>query len=144
MWYRCLWLLLRRRTLSAQPEATPPGPLPPNLEEIVTGSNPSLRVDGTSTVMSFRFRVIRSPVALRWPAMKFLLMVPGPSAVGRVAWSWRDFERSRIVFGTCWRGGQIEPCRMTHTCCSVLMIHCGCWVASSGFPRWTWPLVTGR
>ena len=59
-------------TLSTQPEASPPAPLPPHLEEIVTGSHPSLGVDGRAslTVMSSRPRVIRSLVALKWSSMR--------------------------------------------------------------------------
>ena len=45
MWCRCLWFTVEW-TLSTRPEATPPRPLPPHLEEIVTGSHSSLGVDG--------------------------------------------------------------------------------------------------
>ena len=47
--------------LSIRPETTPPGPLPPHLEDIVTGSHPSLGVDGRTALtdllhVSFRLR----------------------------------------------------------------------------------------
>ena len=38
------------RTLSTRPEATPPGPLPPHLEEIVAGSHSSLGADGCAAL----------------------------------------------------------------------------------------------
>ena len=69
------------RALSTQPEASLPAPLPSHLKEIITGSHPSLGVDGHTVltdvldryVMSFRLqvirRVIRSPAALKWSAM---------------------------------------------------------------------------
>ena len=39
------------RTLSTRPEATPPGPLPPHLAEIWTGSHSSLGADGCAALM---------------------------------------------------------------------------------------------
>ena len=38
------------QTLSIQTEATPHGPLPPHLEDIVAGSHPSLGVEGRATL----------------------------------------------------------------------------------------------
>ena len=44
------------RTLSTRPENTPPGPLPTHLEEIVTGSHPSLGMDGRAALMDVLHR----------------------------------------------------------------------------------------
>ena len=63
------------RTLLTQPEASPPVPLPPHREEIVTRSHPSFGVDGPAALTDilgrlgdvFAARVIRSLVALMWP-----------------------------------------------------------------------------
>ena len=44
------------RTLSTRPEAALPGPLPPHLEEIVTGSHPSLGMDGRAALTDILHR----------------------------------------------------------------------------------------
>ena len=44
------------RTLSIRPEAAPPGPLPPHLEEIVTGSHPYLGMDGHTVLTDILHR----------------------------------------------------------------------------------------
>ena len=102
------------RTLSTQPEATPPGPLPPHLEEIVAGSHPSLGVDGCGVLTdilhkySHVFLVPGDPVTGRTKVVLHKIDTNGARPARCVAWRWRDFGWSRIVFGTCWKRGKLN------------------------------------
>ena len=68
------------RTLSTRLEATPHGPLPPHLEDIVAGTHPSLAVDGRVSLTDLLHKynhVFPVPVVFWWSSTK--LMAPGPS-----------------------------------------------------------------
>ena len=92
-------------TLSTQPEASPPAPLPPHLEEIVTGSHPSLGVDGRAALTDILgrfghvFPAPGDPVTGRTQVVLHEIMTNHDRPIG--CGPHRLTRRNKIVYGTC-------------------------------------------
>ena len=108
-------------------------PLPEHLEDIVTGSHPSLGDEGQATLrnilhkfMFSRLRVNRSPGVLGRSDMILQPTVPGLFSVGHVAWHRRISGLNRNVSRRCWKGDRLSP------------------MIVPGRRQWCWYTETGR